>query len=381
MENSHKIKMKSVSEDVYPDKQMLDEKKKKFHTNQNLTSRGSDLKLAKRRLSLQLQVKFLQRFTELIENGFAIIDALEIMETFIDKQIIRIMRETCEEGRPFSDALERLGFLVQIIYIIRASEEHNALGRGLVRAREFSVNFLKNRDEISKKMRYPLFLFSVVIITLTIVSIFFMPRLNDFYTAFGVQNESTTISNIMGLLITVCLILTTLVLAVTFALRSKNNNFQIFLRRRIFRLPVLEKLTTRLFSYYFASQIEMFIGCGLSFKDSLTTIQKFDSLPLVKFISREIEQEAMAGKSVEDIFQELDCFTPYFRLIATHSLRIGKFDIELKSFVATELTSLNLAISSIIKVVQGGMLALVGILIALLYMSILQPVFDLITII
>jgi len=335
----------------------------------------------RRRLSLQLQVKFLQRFTELIENGFAIIDALEIMETFIDKQIIRIMREACEEGRPFSDALERLGFQVQIIYIIRASEEHNALGRGLVRAREFSVNFLKNRNEISNKMRYPVVLFSAVIVTLTVVLIFFLPRLDDFYTVFNIENESTAISNIMGLLITVCLILTTLVLMVTFALRSKNNNFQIFLRQRIFRLPVLGKLTTHLFSYYFASQVEMFIGCGLSFKDSLTTIQQFDTLPLVKLISWEIEREAMAGKSIEDIFREMDCFTPYFRLITTHSLRIGKFDTELKSFVTAELASLNSAITSVIKFVQGGMLTLIGILIALLYMSILQPVFDLITII
>ena len=335
----------------------------------------------KLKVSLPLQVKFLQRFTELVENGFAIIDALEIMETFIDQRIIAAMREACEEGRPFSDALEQLGFQPQIIYIVRASEEHNALGRGLVRARDFSVNFLKNREEISKKMRYPLFLFSTVIIALTVVSIFFMPRLDEFYTAFGIENESNTITNIMGLLVTIFLILTTLVLVVTFALRSKNNDFQIFLRRWIFRLPALGKLTTRLFSYYFASQMEMFIGCGLSFKESLLTIQKFDTLPLVKLISWEIEREAIAGQSIEMLFRKMDCFTPYFRLITAHSLRIGKLDTELKSFVVAELLSLNLAITSVIKVVQGGLLALVGILIALLYMSILQPVFDLITII
>jgi len=334
-----------------------------------------------RRVTLKLQVKFLQRFTELVENGFAIIDALEIMETFIDKRIIGIMRVACEEGRPFSDALEALGFQAQIIYIIRASEAHNALGRGLVRAREFSVNFLKNRDEISKKMRYPLFLFSTVIIVITIVAIFFMPRLGEFYTAFGIENESMTIATIMGLLVTACLILTTLVLLVAFTLKYQNDNFQIFLRQRLFKLPALGKLTTKLFSYYFASQVEMFIGCGLSFKESLMTIQKFDTLPMVKLISWEIERAAENGESIENLFRNMDCFTPYFRLITTHSLRIGKLDHELKSFVAMELANINASISGIIKVVQGSLLALVGILIAMLYMSILQPVFDLITII
>jgi type II secretory pathway component PulF len=64
-----------------------------------------------------------------------------------------------------------------------------------------------------------------------------------------------------------------------------------------------------------------------------------------------------------------------------HSLRIGKLDQELKSFVTMELANLNSLITSVIKIVQGGLLGLVGLLIAMLYLSILQPVFDLITII
>jgi len=104
-------------------------------------------------------------------------------------------------------------------------------------------------------------------------------------------------------------------------------------------------------------------------------------LPLVKLIAEEIEQYSFAGESAEMLFRNLDCFTPYFRLIATHSLRIGKLDQELKTFVEMELASLNTSITGLIKGVQGGLLALVGVLIALLYLSILQPVFDLITII
>ena len=333
------------------------------------------------RISLQLQVKFLQRFTELVENGFAITDALEIMETFIDKKIVGVMRLTCEEGRPFSDALEQLNFQSQIVYIVKASENHNALNRGLMRACEFSQNFLKNRNEISKKMRYPLFLFSTVIIVLTIVSIFFMPRLDEFYTAFGIDNDQNTISNIVGVLITFFFVVSGLLLIVVTALKLDNDVFQRFLRKYIFKVPFIGKLATRLFSYYFASQLEMFVGCGLSFKESLTTIQKFDTLPLVKLISWEIETAATEGESIDGVFRRLDCFSPYFRLIAVHSLRIGKLDQELKSFVVMELASLNVGITGMIKVVQGGLLALVGILIALLYMSILQPVFDLITII
>ena len=335
----------------------------------------------KRKNPLQLQVKFLQRFTELVENGFAIIDALEIMGTFIDAKIVDVMKQGCTEGKQFSNILEELKFAVQIIYIIRASEQHNALVRGLMRARDYSQNYLKNRSEMAKRMRYPLFLFSTVIVVLTIVSIFFIPRLDEFYATFGIENNQMAVGGVIVILLAMLLGLTSLVLAVLLIIKCRNVYFQKWLRSWIFRIPVLKKGSTRLFSYYFATQIEMFIGCGLSFKDSISTIQKFDTLPLVKLIAEEIEQYSFAGESIEMLFRNRDCFTPYFRLIATHSLRIGKLDQELATFVEMELASLNTSIAGLIKGVQGGLLALVGILIALLYLSILQPVFDLITII
>ena len=335
----------------------------------------------KKKISLQVQVKFLQRFTELVENGFAIIDALEIMETFIDPKIVRAIKQSCTEGKPFSNTLEELNFAMQIIYIIRASEQHNALIRGLMRARDYSLNYQKNRKEMASKMRYPVFLFSTVIVVLTIVSIFFIPRLDEFYTTFGIENDQMAVGGVIAILLAVLFGLSSFVTAILLIVKCRNIHFQMWLRSWIFKIPVVKKLTTRLFSYYFATQIELFIGCGLSFKDTISTIQKFETLPLVKLIAEEIEQYSFAGESVEMLFRNRDCFTPYFRLIATHSLRIGKLDQELKTFVEMELVSLNSSITGLIKGVQGGLLALVGVLIALLYLSILQPVFDLITII
>ena len=311
----------------------------------------------------------------------AIIDSLEIMATFIDSKIVEIMKQGCTEGKLFSNILEELNFAEQIIYIIRAGEQHNALARGLMRARDYSRNYLRNRTEMARKMRYPLFLFSTVIVVLTIVSIFFVPRLDEFYATFGIENNQLAVGGVVTILLAMLLCLTSLVSAVLLIIKCQNVRFQKWLRSWIFRIPVVKKGTKRLFSYYFATQIEMFIGCGLSFKDSISTIQKFDTLPLVKLIAEEIEQYSFAGESVEMLFRNRDCFTPYFRLIATHSLRIGKLDQELKTFVAMELASLNTSITGLIKGVQGGLLALIGVLIALLYLSILQPVFDLITVI
>jgi type II secretory pathway component PulF len=339
------------------------------------------LKRRGKKLPLKIQVKFLRRFTELVENGFAITEALEVMATFMAPSIITHMQEGCADGVPFSDTLEALKFESRIIYIIRANEQHNALVKGLQGARNYSQNYLENRTELTKKLRYPLFLFSMVMIVLVVVFMFFIPRLDGFYATFGIEDDQTAIAGIIAIISIVLVAFSGIFTVVLLILKYDNDKFQRKCRGLIFNAYGLRHLSARLFSYYFATQVEMFISCGLSFKDSIATIRQFETLPLVRVVIKEIEERVENGESIEQIIKECNCFTPYFRLITAHALRIGKLDIELKNFVEAELTNLNLVITSFIKIFQGGFLALAGGLIVMLYLSILQPVFELITII
>jgi len=339
------------------------------------------LKRKGRKLPLKVQVKFLRRFTALVENGFTITEALEIMATFMNPVIITQMQEACARGTPFSDTLEKLKFESRIVYIVRASEQNNALIKGLQGARNYSHNYLEKRTELTKKLRYPLFLFSMVMVILVIVFIFFIPRLDDFYTTFGIEGDQAAITGIIAILAIVLFAFSMIFTMALLILKYDHDQFQTKCRRFIFNVYGLRAIAARLFSYYFATQVEMFINCGLSFKDSIATIRQFEALPLVRVVIKEIEERVENGESIEEIIKECNCFTPYFRLITAHALKLGRLDVELANFVESELRSLNTMITSFIKIFQGSFLALAGGLIIMLYLSILQPVFELITII
>ena len=295
--------------------------------------------------------------------------------------MITPMQEGCVRGVAFSDTLEALKFESRIIYIIRASEQNNALIKGLQGARNYSQNYLENRTELTKKLRYPLFLFSMVMIVLIVVFMFFIPRLDDFYTTFGIEDDQTAITGIIAIVSSILLAFASIFTLILLILKYDHDEFQRKCRRLIFSIYGVRHLSARMFSYYFATQVEMFVSCGLSFKDSIATIRKFETLPLVRVVIKEIEERIENGESIEHIIKACNCFTPYFRLITAHALRFGKLDVELKTFVDLELVSLNRTITSFIKIFQGGFLALAGGLIIMLYLSILQPVFELITII
>lgn len=335
----------------------------------------------KKKFPLQKQVIFLQRFTDLLDSGFAIVDALEIMKAFMHSEVIAMMQEECAKGSAFADTLEKFQFDSRIVYIVRASETHQALLKGLQGARNYSENYLNNRKELAKKLRYPLVLFTTITLVIFVVFLFFLPRLDEFYETFGMEGGNNGVAGIIVTLGLVLMGVSTIAMGVTLFLKYDNDKFQRWCRHWLFEVPGLKKLTMRLFSYYFASQIELFIRCGLSLKQSIATIREFEEVPLAKIIISELEQRVEGGDSVEEVIQDQNCFTPYFRLIVSHATRIGKLDVELTSFVKAELTLLNQGVTYFIKVFQGAFLALIGGLIVLLYMSILQPVFELVDII
>jgi len=335
----------------------------------------------KKKLTLQKQVVFLQRFTDLLDSGFALVDALEIMKAFMHSEMVTKMQEECAKGRLFADTLEKFQFDSRMVYIVRASETHQALFQGLQGARNYSENYLNNRKELAKKLRYPLVLFATIILVIFVVFLFFLPRLDEFYETFGLEGGNQGIAGIIATLGMVLLTVSTVAISIVLFLKYDNDPFQRWCRHWLFEVPGLKKLSSRLFSYYFASQIELFIRCGLSLKQSIATIREFEAVPLAKIIINELEQRVEGGDSVEEVIQDQNCFTPYFRLIVSHATKIGKLDVELTSFVKAELALLNQSMTYFIKLFQGAFLALVGGLIVLLYISILQPVFELVDII
>ncbi|MTK87471.1 type II secretion protein F, partial [Turicibacter sanguinis] len=109
-----------------------------------------------------MQQKFLSRFSQLLENGFSIADALAIMKTLFKKQAVDPMIIACLQGQNFADTLEECHFEHRIIYMIRSSEQAGALLQGLQKAADYSDFHLKNRSDLSKKIRYPLTLFGLM---------------------------------------------------------------------------------------------------------------------------------------------------------------------------------------------------------------------------
>ena len=320
-----------------------------------------------------MQQRFLQRFTELILNGFSVADALAVMAVLFRPDMVKVMIEGCQKGLYFADTLEHLRFEQRIVYMIRANEQSGTLVKGLAKARDYSQLRLENQAQMQKKLRYPIFLFMMMILVLGGVYLFFIPQLDAFYESFNVGGDQTAINAIVLIIGLILGLVLTLVAFILMVLKLKSQRFKYWL----FHLIGIRSLSQKIFAYYFASQWLMYIECGLSLKESLSTIKRFEKIPLILLIIDEFETCLERGETLEAIIHSSAYFTPYFKMVLGHALKIGCVDSELKQFATSELTYLNALLTTCFKVFQSVFLILIGSMIILLYLSILQPIFDL----
>lgn len=318
------------------------------------------------------QQKFLTRFSQLIEQGFSLAQALEIMGTLFKQEAIAPFAAHCANGQPFASTLKTCHFEKRIVYIVRCGEEAGSLLQGLQKAAEYSEHLIQNKAELSKKLRYPLFLFTLMIGILGIVYLFFFPQLEDFYQSFHIEGDPTLLNGVLlllgGLLLLIFLLIGSFFLILTSPHRC--------IPHLLFHFPLLKSLSQHVFSYYFSSQWLIFLNCGLPLKESLFMMRSFENIPFVRHIIDELQQRLEKGISLGDLFEKSPYFTAYFKLIMKHALQLAKVHQELKTYSTEEFKRLTQHMNTLFKTIQFIFLALIGLIIVLIYLSLLQPVFQ-----
>ncbi len=302
--------------------------------------------------------------------------ALTVMKALFKKNAINNLLKGCEQGQTFAKTLEDSHFEKRVIYIIKCCEEAGSLLQGLQKAAEYSQYHLERKKELNKKLRYPFALFAFMIVILGSVYFFFLPQLSQFYQNFQIEGDQHLLNialMILGGSISVLL----LIGGATFlTLKCHHQTFLIQLKHALFHFPLLKTFFQKLFSYYFSSQWLVFLNCGLPLKESLLMMREFETIPMIRMMISEFEIKLESGTPLEVLFNQSPYFQPYFKLIMQHALQIGQVQVELNHYTKSELKQLTTLLNHTFKVIQVTFLILIGVMIILIYLSLLQPVFQ-----
>ena len=324
----------------------------------------------------QRQLLFLTQYADLGHAGYSSATSLTILKTKFKASALHPIVTTCEQGEPLSFCLEQLKFDRRAIYFIRLYELKQLPLMGVLKAAQFLQTQTQLKQECMQHLRYPLQLFGLTLLAIFGILIFFIPQIEQFYQTLHLEQETSYFNSIIGVILCLLACVFCFLFMALITRYATSHRLLYHLNSFYFLTPALNRASQTLASYYFASQWLLFLNCGSSFKETLESMAEFEDVPFIKHTILTLLIPLSAGHSLESVIQDSHLFTPYFKLIVNHGLALGCFESTLTHFQTEQFTSIRHRFSQLFKGIQLIFLLCIGLMIIFLYLSLLQPVFD-----
>lgn len=335
---------------------------------------------------------FLTKYLALmLKVGTDLLKAIDILIGDLDKPAMKAflmeLRANLEKGQPFYSTFAKYPeyFSSVFVNLIKAGEASGNLETVL---ENLTVSLEKDQD-ISRKIKsaltYPIILmiasFSVLIIMVT----FAVPRLAAIFTSFPTQPPLfTRIVLAVGLFLNhyIWIILGILVAVIIFfwyAL-SKTVSGKKILYQFATKIPVLKNVLKQMALQRFASILSSLMKAGLPILDAIEiTAQTVGSEPLKESLIRISREGVAKGLSLGDAFRREAIFPGVVVNLMAISEKAGHTEEVLSTLADFYGNEAESAVKIMVNLLEPLMLVAIGLIIGLIAVSIIVPIYQMIS--
>lgn len=332
-------------------------------------------------------VDFTRQLSTMISAGLPLTDALIILEKQTKSLAFsHILGETVadvEGGSSLSQALAKHPKIFDIIYVklVEAGETGGVLDKVLNKLAE---TLEKDRDFKSKTRGafiYPAIVVAVMVIVITIMMIFVIPKLTALYTEIGASLPLPTkilisMSNFMVNFWWLVIILS-VVLALVLRIYSKTQSGSALMSKIVLALPIWGKIKKSLILSQFTRTLGLLIGTGIPIITALKVVAGILASPTYK------EGIDFAIERVEHgspFYQPLAA-NPSFPPIIAQMVRVGEEtgkmdDVLVRLSIYFEAESEHL-IRNLTTALEPVILVVLGVGVGILVLSVILPIYNL----
>lgn len=336
------------------------------------------------RLSLKTQVLVTRQIATLVGAQVRIEDALKIVADQLtntgDVSLLLNMRSAIVDGRSFAQTLEDTPGSFDEYYraSVMAGEKSSQLASVMDHLANHIEERARNRQTLQLALIYPALLAVVSLGVIIALLTFVVPDIVRVFTSRGAQLPALTRA-----LITVSDWITTWggVAAVMFL--SMFAGCLALLRQPKIRLswdrwltlaPLISGLVLRLNAAQFSGTLSTLVQSGVPLVDALnaaagTVPNRFIREKVVQ-ITRDVQDGAVLSKSVE----AAGVFPPMLIAMMASGEASGRLGNSLERAAKDQAASLKATVSTIVALVEPGVLLVMGGIVMLLVMSILMPI-------
>jgi type IV pilus assembly protein PilC len=329
---------------------------------------------------------FSRQLAVMLQSRVAVVQSLkglaaQTKNSSFREKILKIS-QLVEEGNSLSEAFATFPEIFNVFYVslIKTGEASGKISESLY----YLSDHLERESDISSKIKsamiYPAFVICVLGVVILLVIYFVIPRLVDLLKQTVAKPPPFTLLMIgfYGFLTnygwTVILAFFILIIFLVFYLRTKEGkkNYDKF----SLRIPFIGGFLKKIFLINFAENISTLIGAGLSINMALKitkdTVENF----VYKQIISETEERVSEGQKISSVLIKYPKYAPPFVVqmiqVGEETGRLDKNLMEIVNFYQKEVTR---AIEIFTALLEPILIIFLGIIVALLAVSVLEPLY------
>jgi type IV pilus assembly protein PilC len=325
----------------------------------------------------------------MLASGLTLMRALEILKDQMQNpnmsEVVTTVINDVEEGKTLAQAIEKHPKVFSTIYIsiIKAGEQSGLLDKVLSRMADNLEKQAKLKSTIRSALMYPIIVVILMAVVMAVMMIFVLPQLTVLYKNLGVGLPLPTLI-VIGFSDTVMtfwpLVLIGLALGIVgFRKWAKTPDGTLIIDTLILKMPVFGNLIKKTILAEFSRTFGLLVGTGTLVVEALVetsdTTGNINYKNAIMAVSKQVEK----GVTVGDAMAYSPLFPPLLVQLVKIGEQTGKIDETLTKASEYFEREVDEAVKGLTTAMEPFIMVILGIGVAFLIISIITPIYSLIS--
>ena len=333
-----------------------------------------DLAIFSRQLAVMVQSRV--PITQSLKNL-----AIQTKSVSFKEKILKIA-QLVEEGNPLSESFSTFPEVFNVFYVslIKTGEASGKISESLYYLSDHLEREADISSQITSAMIYPAFVISVLLVVIPMVIIFVMPRLVDLLKQTTSKPPAFTQMMIdfyaflanYGWVILVAFVLLIIFIIYYFTTKGGKARYDQF----SLKIPFFGGFLRKIFLVRFAESLSTLIGAGLSINNALKITRDTVGNSVYRDILTETEDRVSQGERISAVLSKYPDYAPPF---VVQMIQVGEetgtLDKNLMEIVNFYNKEVKRAIETFTALLEPVLIIFLGIVVALLAISVIEPLY------
>ncbi len=338
-------------------------------------------------LSYKEKITLLSNFSTMLTAGISILETVDsLLEDSKGNQrkLLQVLREDLTQGKHMYISFSKFpGVFDQVtVNIIKASEEAGSLDVTLKDIKTHIQKEMEFLDKIKSAMMYPIVIGIVFVLVLLGILIFVIPRMASVFIRMRLELPlPTKILIFMSNFITqnsVALIVGFIVFVILTIFIYKKNRFIIF--NVIFAVPGISELVKEMDITRFTRSMSLLLSSGLTITQALELSENVVLRRDISHLVKHAKNALIAGKRLsEGLRSQKNLFPSMVIKLVEAGEKTGSLDKSLQDISEYMDYQVTRTLETLTTLIEPIMLVLIGVVVGGMMLSIIAPIYGLIT--